>query len=106
MNRRFALAGVLALLGVTTAVAVWLRPAAPPWAGPVPDHGKKLEDRLEQLGSLTLDGFAARYPTPKDYLTKLTFDPTEAKYFAEFNDPAPKSAKGRGRAFNLNAAEL
>ncbi len=47
------------------------------------------EDAIETLGNFTVDDFRVRYGSPPPYLSALTWDPTTAAYWSQFNDPNP-----------------
>jgi hypothetical protein len=46
-------------------------------------------DQLDALGTLDPEAFARRYPAPTNYLSGLTWDPTTALYWTNFDNPNP-----------------
>jgi hypothetical protein len=73
-------------------------------------YGPAFDDELKRIGQISPQEFAARHPAPT-YLGKLSFDPTTAKFWDEFNraDPNPKPDPKRHYQwfdFRLNADEL
>lgn len=102
LKRSVGLAAAVALAGGVLA-AVYLIPprnapdesgtglprdasAAEPAKGP-PDtfgYSAAYAAELKKIGAISTQQFAERYPTPK-YLGKLSFDPTEAKFFDKAN---------------------
>jgi hypothetical protein len=81
--------------------------SAPPSSdGAVFGYSAAFDEALGKLGPLTVDEFVKRYSSRADYLKKLSWNPTSAKFFAEFNAPAPVGKGGKGYVFRLNAEEL
>jgi hypothetical protein len=102
LKRSLGLLAATALAGALA--AVYLVPSAPPAPGEPPADGPRdaraaepakrdadsfgysaaFEAELKKVGFITPAQFAARYPTPA-YLGKLSFDPTQAKFFDKLN---------------------
>src|ERR1043165_5486301 len=64
---------------------------------------------LQKLGQISPEEFARRYPSSATYLDKLSWDPTSATFWADFNrDPKePRQTQRSGTFdFRLNATEL
>lgn len=60
-------------------------------------YSAAFDAELKKVGQITPKQFADRYPTPK-YLGKLSFDPTQAKFFDVLN--ADKIKKPAGKVIN------
>src|SRR5687767_854596 len=67
----------------------------------------RFERELRQIGKITPDEFARRFPQPT-YLDKIGWDPTTAKFWDDFNrDPKTLPSSKRFRSdFRLNDDEL
>ncbi len=50
-------------------------------------YGAAFARELDALGQITADQFAALYPPAADYVTEISYDPTSARYWPEFNIP-------------------
>jgi hypothetical protein len=68
---------------------------------------------FDALGEITIDQFSALYPAPANYLEQITFDPTTAEFWNDWNtDPVvynatkPPEAEPRHTDFRLNESEL
>jgi hypothetical protein len=69
---------------------------------------------LARLGQISTEEFAARYPGPSNYLGQISFDPTTAEFWTNWNmDPAvynaslePTNTDRRLWDFRLNEREL
>ncbi len=76
-------------------------------------YGSRFSEELAKLGLLSVDAFAANWPQPA-YLPQITWDPTTAAYWTNFNtDPAVWNAtystntqKPRLTDFRLDPAEM
>src|SRR5262245_26945490 len=101
MNRSRSLAGVLFALAVLGPTAAWLLTRADPQrlaaqppaaAGRTPDgfgYTAAFDTALRRIGEITPDEFARRFPGKAQYLAKLSWDPTTAKFWDKFNlDPS------------------
>lgn len=70
------------------------------------------EEALKKIGQISPQEFAQRYAIRTEYLPQISFDPTTAKFWEEFNlDPEennknPKRKTKRFDDFRLNPAEL
>ncbi|MGZ8900794.1 MAG: hypothetical protein ACXW3Z_11915, partial [Limisphaerales bacterium] len=71
------------------------------------------KNAFDSLGEITLEQFSALYPPPTNYLEQITFDPTTAEYWNDWNsDPVvynankPPEAETRHWDFRLNESEL
>ena len=69
------------------------------------------DDEIEVLGDYSLEDFTQQYPPPADYLRALSWDPTTALYWTEFNHPSPTGLSPWGwreplPPITLNSAEL
>jgi hypothetical protein len=112
--------GVLALVAglATGAAGSALGPSAPLRAGQ-PDTTKTLDGlgytaafdaQLKKLGQITPQQFAHRYAPKGNYLEKLTWDPTTARFYDQFNQD-PRQARPNlppgvlNDDFRLNDAE-
>lgn len=73
-------------------------------------YGTEFSLQLQQLGQLPLEDFVARYAVTNEYLPQITFDPTTAEYWDQWNiDPAIHNATNRDtrlRDFRLSPEEL
>ena len=75
-------------------------------------YGTEFSRELQRLRQLSLDDFVALYGPTNQYLPQLTFDPTTAEFWNEFNlDPAIYNATNywpnrRLRDFRLNPQEF
>lgn len=107
MYRRTTAALGLALL--VTAVVRADKPA--PKAGPKPadpfGYSVAFDESLKKIGQISPADFARRFALKSEYLDKLSFDPTSAKFFADFN----LNVRGAGLPataydFRMNADEL
>lgn len=67
---------------------------------------------LQKIGQISPQEFAEQYASNADYLPKISYDPTTAKFWEEFNlDPEennknPHRQNYRGADFRLNSEEL
>jgi hypothetical protein len=104
--------------GIAAAVVVWwLAHPGHALSQPAENKAKKpnedslgytahFERELKQIGKISPQDFARRYPGQAKYLDKLTWDPTTAKFWDDFNRD-PKLLPGRFKFdFRLNEAEL
>ncbi|MGZ8901607.1 MAG: DUF3160 domain-containing protein, partial [Limisphaerales bacterium] len=71
------------------------------------------KNAFDSLGEITLEQFSALYPPPTNYLEQITFDPTTAEFWNDWNsDPVvynankPPEAETRHWDFRLNESEL
>jgi hypothetical protein len=88
------LAGVGLLIVCQTARVAPKEPKAVA-AGPKHDFGftAAFQDEIKKVGQITPDEFARRFKSPAEYLPKLTWDPTTAKYWDRFTlDPTDARA--------------
>lgn len=75
-------------------------------------YGTEFNKELQRLGQLPLDGFVQLYSLTNPYLPGISFDPTTADFWSEFNlDPAVHNATNawwdrRYTDFRLNATEF
>src|SRR5438094_299946 len=72
-------------------------------------YSAHFQRELEKIGKISPQEFARRYPGQAKYIDKLSWDPTTAKFWDDFNrDPKDIPATKRfGRFdFRLNDAEL
>lgn len=74
-------------------------------------YGTEFSKELQKLGQLPLEDFVARYGPTSGYLPQITFDPTLAEFWDQFNlDPAvhnaTNSADPRLTDFRLNTEEF
>jgi hypothetical protein len=77
-------------------------------------YGSAFAAELKKVGQITPDQFAAKYPFPNNYLDHVSFEVTQAKFFADFDaDPAVVNATRipdlepiRATDFRLSAEEL
>lgn len=77
-------------------------------------YTKAFASELERLGQISTDAFAAMYPPPDNYLSRISWDPTTAQYWDLFDtDPAlhniglqPTNSGYRMYDFRLNTNEL
>jgi len=74
-------------------------------------YGTEFSRELLSLGQLSLEDFVAMYGPTNEYLLQITFDPTTAEFWNEFNlDPAvhnaTNSSEPRLTDFRLNPAEF
>lgn len=67
-------------------------------------YGSAMAQELARLGLISPAEFAAMYPAPVDYLPQLSFDPTTAQYWQDWQ--TDHSRPGLQLDFRLNAAEL
>jgi hypothetical protein len=98
-----------ALLGlVLLAVPARAEPPAPKKAGDdVFGYSAAFDDAVKQIGQITPQEFARRYPGKAEYLEKFGWDSTQGKFFDQFNTASPPvSKKGGGYIFKLNDEEL
>ena len=58
-------------------------------------YGAAFDDELKQIGQISPDEFAAKFPNPATYLPKLTWDPTTAQFWGEFNADIDAVNKGK-----------
>src|SRR4051794_23319130 len=92
--------GVLAM-GAVAVLGGWLlwrqvaAEAQEPARG-LPNYDALFQAELQKVGQISPDEFARRYPTAGDYLGKISWDPTTAKFWDEFNRDLGKEAFGRG----------
>jgi hypothetical protein len=69
-------------------------------------YSARFESELKQIGKISPAEFARRYPSRANYLDELTWDPTSAKFWDDFNSD-PKLLKNQfGFDFRLNEQEL
>ena len=55
-------------------------------------YGPAFVDQLRAIGQISVEDFERRYTPQFDYVTQLSWDPTTAQYFTEFNSPpTPKT---------------
>src|SRR4051794_19512895 len=104
LSRAMVLAGAGA-----TALLVWslwpvaMTPAQPkngkalPKTEEVFGYTQAFEQELKKLGQIAPEELAQRYPTRADYLKGLSWDPTTAKFWKEFQAD-PKTTKNPLRA--------
>src|SRR5262249_10118499 len=71
-------------------------------AGDVFGYTEAFEKELQKIGQISPQEFARLYPTGAGYLGQISWDPTTAKYWDEFNKDPQKSKHGFGRDFRLN----
>ncbi len=70
------------------------------------------KQELDKIGQISLQKFAQQYNTNTQYLPQITWDPTKAKFWKEFNlnpnenNKNPQRKKLRHNDFRLNADEL
>ncbi len=74
-------------------------------------YGTEFSKELQRLGQLSLNDFVARYGLTNRYLPQISFDPTTAEFWSDFNlDPAVYNATNavekRLTDFRLNAEEF
>jgi hypothetical protein len=72
-------------------------------------YSAHFNDQLRKIGKITPEEFAGRYPGKAKYLDKITWDPTTAKFWADFNKDPQKIPFGKrfGRYdFRLSDKEL
>src|SRR5262249_12812929 len=107
------LAGALALLiALPTPTAGADKPAKdrkPAPANPTEDvfgYTAAFDEELKKIGQISPVEFAKLFPTGARYQNKLSWDPTTAKFFDDFNTDPSKSKRGWGYDFRLNAEEL
>src|SRR6185436_5060866 len=50
-------------------------------------YSELFERELSKFGQLTLQEFESLYPTPENYVSRIGFDPTAARYWDLFNIP-------------------
>jgi hypothetical protein len=101
-----ALLAGLALLALATPSA-WIQADTPdkaPAEATRADRGDPFgysaffDAQLEKIGQVSPDDFARRYPSRAEYLPKLTWDPTTAKFWDKFQmDPNAPGARVRVR---------
>ena len=53
-------------------------------------YAGSLADELESLGNFSIADFSQRFDRSEPYLPQLTWDPTTAEYWPQFNDPNPQ----------------
>ncbi|MCU0540803.1 MAG: DUF3160 domain-containing protein [Oscillatoriaceae cyanobacterium Prado104] len=80
-------------------------------AGYVLNYIEAFNEELQQIGQISPQEFAEQYPTPAEYLLQLSYDPTTAKFWDEFNlDPEVNNKLNpknwRSKDFTLNTEEL
>ena len=100
--------GALSLTVVRDGQQVFYRVKSDQTATPTADGGegvfgytRSFKQQLARLGYLSTADFAAMYPPPADYLDRIDFDVTAAKYWTNVNAPPPAQFPD----FRLNAAE-
>jgi hypothetical protein len=71
-------------------------------------YGKAFKEELTKLGQITPQQFAARFGLPDQYLPQITVDPTQARYFADFDQEVivQPNIEPQRYDFRLNAEEL
>lgn len=80
--------------------------------GDVFGYTAAFEEALKKIGQISPQEFAKRYGSSTKYLPRISFDPTSAKFWEEFNlDPhknnkSPNRKNKRFDDFRLNAEEL
>jgi hypothetical protein len=104
------LGGVALLAALPAAPARADKPAQqPPAANPTSDvfgYSAAFDEELKKIGQISPREFARLFPAKAEYLATLSFDPTRAKFFDEFNKD-PSQFKSRwGYDFRLNPKEL
>jgi hypothetical protein len=65
-------------------------------------YGDLFKENLQRIGQISTAQLSALYPDQPDYLAGISWNPTAAKFFPEFNSEPPP---GR-RDFRLNPGEL
>jgi Protein of unknown function (DUF3160) len=112
--------GVLVCGLAVVAVGCWLahpgralsQPAKQKAKAPGDDslgYSAHFERELKQIGKISPKEFGRRYPSQAKYLDKLSWDPTTAKFWDDFNrDPKdlPQNRRFGRFDFRLNEAEL
>jgi hypothetical protein len=127
--------GVLVVGIAVAVVGCWLAHAGRALSQPSKEKARANEDslgysahferELKQIGEISPQEFARRYPSQAKYLDKLSWDPTSAKFWDDFNrDPKllksksgidisqfekflpPEQKKGLRGDFRLNEQEL
>jgi hypothetical protein len=104
---RLALLGTAAL-GLAL-LAVPVRAAEPKPAGAQPDvfgYTAAFDAELAKVGQISPQEFGKMFTLKQKYLDKLSFDPTEAKFWDGFNTEPSKSPKRWGYDFRVNKDEL
>jgi hypothetical protein len=113
-------AGVLAAGVAVAVVCCWLTHQGPAQSQPAGGKAAKANEdslgytahfqrELRQIGQISPEEFARRYPSQAKYLAKLSWDPTTAKFWDDFNrDPQtlPPHRRFGNPDFRLNDAEL
>jgi hypothetical protein len=70
-------------------------------------YSANFERQLKEIGKITPQEFARRYPSKANYLDKLSWDPTTAKFWDDFNRDPKAQVNSRYRFdFRLNETEL
>ena len=96
MKRMYLYAGVPTVVALVVVTYLLVKtphaPAYPVMQKPPEDglgYSKAFEAALQDIGQISPEQFAARYPLPQPYLKELPTDPSTAKYFDQFAlDPA------------------
>jgi hypothetical protein len=64
-------------------------------AEPPPGYSALFAAKLAEIGQITPEEFSRRYASKAEYLPRLTWDPTTARFWKEFNNPmGTKGAPG------------
>jgi hypothetical protein len=108
-RRNLSLLSGPALLGlVLLAVPARGEPPAPRKAGDdVFGYSAAFDAAVKQIGQITPQEFAKRYPGKAAYLENFGWDGTKGKFFDDFNNASPpRTPKGAGYVFKLNDDEL
>ncbi len=100
--------GLLALVVLPTACAEDKKVQAGPANKQEADvfgYTAAFDQALNKLGEISPEEFAKRYSSPARYLERLTWDPTTARFYKEFNTDPLQAPKKWGFDFRLNAEE-
>jgi hypothetical protein len=84
---RCAFAAATLITVICLFLCVLNAPAGPAQKKPTVDgfgYSKAFDAALQQIGEITPEQFAARYPLPQPYLKEISIDPCTAKYFDQF----------------------
>ena len=100
------------LIGRHTAIAMVTSAAS---GAELYGFSEELARRLDALGEITVTEFLERYPDPGHLLSEISYDPTDAQFWKEFNRPPGKRDpalppfiphEGRLTDFRLDDQEL